>query len=233
MAVRHHQVLDGQLVHVDRVVALVVLAGERLGILLARVVLDHLGVDVLHAARSAVDVHAQILLLHELGLPDRLDELEGVLPVERSLRYVEAVVARADHRLVVLESDELHARLGHAVGVVREGHLLLRVAHVDMVHREVRPEAAAVDVLVEDVGADPLVVQADVRRLGAGMAPCVVEREHDVVRVLARLARPQLEVVVVPVGHAPLPSPLLVRPRLVVDRHADDLVHIGHDPTSL
>jgi hypothetical protein len=51
------------------------------------------------------------------------------------------------------------------------------------------PVVPTIQVLVPDVAADPLVVETDVRRLGTGILVRAVERELDVIGVLAQILK--------------------------------------------
>ena len=74
--------------------------------------------------------------------------------------------------------------------MVEERDLFLGVTDVDVLLGEVLPEPAAIDILVEDVGTDPLVVEADVSGLGTRRLPGVEQAKLDIVGILADLARP-------------------------------------------
>ena len=194
----------------------------RLG--LAGVCHEPVGCRVVHAARGEVHVDEEPLAVRHLGVPDRLEVVEGTTLVQAQLRHEEVVVRRADERLALLEADELDDRGSEVTRVVQHLHLLRSLMDVDDVLRIVSPVLAAIDVLVPDVPSDPLVVQADIGRLPACLPVCLVQCELDVVRVLASLAVPDLRVVVVLARQATRPSLTLVRPGRIVlwylDSHA-------------
>ena len=180
-------------------------SGPSAWIVLSRVGSQHVRRHVRQAARGEVEVDGDRLPHGHLVIPNGLDEVEGSLPVERELRDVEAVVGGADQRGGFLEADELDERWGQVRRVVQHLDLLRRLLHLDHIIRVVIEMPAPVDVLVPDVPSDPLVVEADVGRLGSRIAVRVEQAELDVVGVLARLAVPDLEVVVIVAGQPSLP----------------------------